>query len=68
MITEKIVQNRTPEGVTVDFDAIPTYQSDAMCRTLIGCVSRLFENPAVKADYERWRQERQQKGVSNAKN
>ena len=48
----KVVKARTPEGVTVDL---------AMCRTLIGCVGRLFENPAVKADYERWQQERQQR-------
>ena len=57
----KAALTRTPESVNVDFGEIPTYQSDAMCRTLIGCVSRLFENPAVMADYKRWQQERQQK-------
>lgn len=57
----KVVQTRTPAAVTVDTAAIPSHQSDAMCRTLIGCVGRLFEDPAVKADYERWKQERQQK-------
>ncbi len=57
----KVVKSRTPEGVTADFAAIPLHETDAMCRTLIGCVSRLFENPAIKADYERWQQERRQR-------
>lgn len=57
----KVVQTRTPAAVVVDFAAIPSHQSDAMCRTLIGCVGRLFEDPAVRADYERWQKERQQK-------
>ncbi len=57
----KVVQTRTPEAVAVDFGAIPSHQSDAMSQTVIGCVGRLFENPAVIADYKRWQQERQQK-------
>lgn len=64
----KVVQTRTPGAAAVDFGAIPSHQSDAMCRTLIGCVGRLFENPAVMADYKRWQQERQQKGGNSAKN
>lgn len=57
----KAVKTRTPDRVAVNYAAIPSHQSDAMCRTLIGCVSRLFENPAVTADYKRWQQERQRK-------
>lgn len=64
----KVVQRRIPGDVAVDFNAIPSHQSDAMSRTLIGCVGRLFENPAVMADYKRWKQERQQKGGNNAPN
>ena len=56
----KVVQTRTPGVVAVDCGAIPSHQSDAMCRTLIGCVGRLFENPAVMVDYKHWQQERQQ--------
>lgn len=52
---------RAPEGVTVELSAIPKSQTDAMCRTLIGCVSRLFEDPAVAEDYKRWLEQRQQK-------
>lgn len=54
----KVVQNRTPENVTVDLAEIPPHQTDAMCRTLIGCIGRLFENPEIQADYKRWKQER----------
>ena len=54
----KVVQTRTPERVTVDFDAIPSHQTEAMSRTLIGCIERLFQDPAVKADYEAWKQKR----------
>lgn len=57
----KVVQKRIPKTVDVDFDRIPSHQSEAMCRTLIGCVSILFEDQAIKADYERWKQERQQR-------
>ena len=56
----KAVGTKTPENVAVDFAAIPSHQNEAMCRTLMGCLSRMFENPAVKADYERWKREREQ--------
>ncbi len=58
---KKMVKTRSPETVTVDIDAIPDYQSDNMCRELIGCVRRLFEDPEVAADYKRWQQERQRR-------
>lgn len=63
----KIVATRTPAAVSVDFDAIPAHESDAICRTLIGCVSRLFEDPAIQADYNRWQQERRQKSKGATK-
>ena len=56
----KAVLTRTPEGVTVDTAAIPSHQIDAMCRTLAASVERFFQNPEVKADFERWQQERRQ--------
>lgn len=60
----KVVQKRTPERAAVDFSAIPEHQTDAMCRTVIGCLGRLFEIPEVRADYERWKRNRQQKGTT----
>ena len=57
----KTVKKRIPEAVTVEFDKIPAHTSDTMCRILIGCVDRIFQDPPVKADYKRWQQERQQK-------
>ena len=49
----KIVKTRTPEAVAVDTAAIPSHQSDAMCRTVIGGVARLFENRSRLSDAER---------------
>lgn len=57
----KVIKTRKPGAVTVDFGAIPSYQTDSMCRILVGSVSRYFEDPNVMADYKRWQQERQQK-------
>lgn len=56
----KTAQNTAQATVSVDLNAIPAHESDAICRTLIGSVSRLFDNPAVMADYKRWQQKRQQ--------
>lgn len=50
----------TEQRPKVMLDAMPEHQADAMMRTLIGCVSRLFENPDIKADYERWKRERKE--------
>ena len=63
MKTIKVVKSRTPERVTVDFGAIPEHKIDAMCRTVIGYATRLFEDPAEVAEFERWREERRLEGV-----
>ena len=55
----KIAKSRTPDKADVNLADIPEHQTDAMARTLIGCITRLFEDPAIKADYERWKRERQ---------
>lgn len=57
----KKVKKRDPEHVTVNLDAIPDHERDALCRTLIGGVKELFKDPAVQADFKRWQQERRQK-------
>ena len=54
---EVLVAN-TPTPPTIDFDAIPQHDSDAMCRTLICTIDRLLQNPKIKADYDRWKRER----------
>ena len=55
----KITKTRTPSEADVNLADIPEHQTDAMARTLIGCITRLFEDPAIKADYEHWKRERQ---------
>ena len=61
----KTAQNTAQVAVSVDLDAIPAHESDAICRTLIGPVSHLFDDPAVLADYKRWKQERQREKEQN---
>jgi hypothetical protein len=50
-----IQQSETKAGIIA---AMPEHQQDAMARTLIGCIRRLYEDPAIKGDYERWKNER----------
>lgn len=57
----KKVKRRDPEHVTVNLEAIPDFEYDALCRTLIGNIKELFKDPAVQVDFKRWQQERQQK-------
>lgn len=61
----KVVKTRTPESVNVDIDAIPEFEMDRMCNTIINMVSRMFEDPAVKEDFKRWQQARRQKGAAD---
>ena len=49
------------ETSTSTLAAMPEHQQDAMARTLIGCISRLFETPEIRSDYERWKNERYKK-------
>lgn len=44
----------------IDLDAIPQFEMDAMCRTIIGSVRRLFEDEAIRAEFEAWKQARRQ--------
>lgn len=48
----------TDASASVEIAAMPEHQQDALARTLIGCISRLFENPDIKNDYERWKKEK----------
>lgn len=57
----KRVKSRSPEHVSVNVDAIPEHEMDALCRALIADVKQFFKDPAVQADFKRWQQERQQK-------
>lgn len=42
-----------PPGIQID--SMPTYQKEAMCRTIIGSINRLFEDEKNRADFERWK-------------
>lgn len=47
------------EKVSVDLSGMPDYQVDQMCRTVISFVKRIFKDPEVQADYQRWLAERE---------
>ena len=58
MKKQKVVLSWTPETAEIQIDQIPKYQIDRMCKTLLECTARFFKDPAVQADFERWKKER----------
>ena len=54
------VISRTPAQVNVEINTMPEFEVDRMYKTLISCIKRAFENPAVQADYEVWKAARAQ--------
>lgn len=42
----------------VDLDLLPDHEVDALCRCVVRATKKLFEDPAVQADFERWKAER----------
>lgn len=61
MKTIKSVGTRTPESINIELEALPENESDAICRAIISGMSRVFEDPAIKADYQNWKKQRQQR-------
>lgn len=39
----------------INIDALADYQQEAMCRTIIGSIRRLFEDERNRADFEQWK-------------
>lgn len=60
MKTLKSVGSRTPQNINIELDTLPENESDALCRAIISGMSRAFEDPAVMADYQNWKKQRQQ--------
>lgn len=52
------VKERSHAEVKVNSDALATHEFESMCRILVNCVNRYFEDPQVKAEYEQWKRER----------
>ena len=45
-----------PPGI--QFDTMPKYQKEAMCRTLTSSINRLFEDEENRKNYEQWKLKR----------
>lgn len=45
-----------PPGIHLD--EMPTFQQEAMCRTIITGINRLFEDEKNRADFEQWKKAR----------
>lgn len=58
MTSYKKVGTRNPEKINIDLGAIPENESDALCRAVLHGMAALFEDPIVRADYEKWKNER----------
>ena len=67
MKTLKSVGSRTPQNINIELDTLPENESDALCRTIISGMSRAFEDPAVMADYQNWKKQRQQRKAKVAR-
>lgn len=55
-----VVISRMPAQVNVDINAMPQFEMDRMCRTIISGANRFFENPAVQADFAVWKAAREE--------
>lgn len=56
---DQLDQLRSGDGLRIDPDRIPDHETKAMCRAIVAGVKRLFEDPEVKADFEKWKAARQ---------
>lgn len=58
------VASREPSAVKVDASSLPEHESDTLARVLLHSVARAFEDPAVAADFEKWKAKRNAKNAA----
>lgn len=56
---EQLDQLRSGDGLRICPEEIPEHETRRMCSTIIAGVKRLFEDPEIKADFEKWKSARQ---------
>ena len=49
--------NETAE-IHINYDEIPDFEIEHMCRTVSAAVNRLLRDPKMQADFEAWRERR----------
>lgn len=57
MKTTLVINAGEPEVINVNCDTMPSHDSNSMCRILINCINRYFEDPKIKAEYDQWKRE-----------
>ena len=54
------IERLSHEGdLRLELDQLPKHQSDTLCRVILSSMAKLFEDPAVKEDYEKWKAARE---------
>ena len=62
MCTYKIkIVNRTPQKLKIKLKNMPHQIRYIIIRKVMRATTRLFEDPAIMADYQKWKKARQQK-------
>ena len=56
---EQLKELRSGDGLRICPEEIPEHDTRRMCSTIIEGCKRLFEDPEIKADFEKWKQARQ---------
>lgn len=52
---EQLDQLRSGDGLRICPEEIPEHETNAMCRAIVAGVKRLFEDPEIQADFEKWK-------------
>lgn len=60
MAREKIYTAANAE-IHINYDEIPDFELEHMCRTVSAAVHRLLQDPKNKEDFERWRRQRKER-------
>jgi hypothetical protein len=48
----------TTQRVSAVYGEIPQYAKDALCRMILRDVERMFSDPAIQAEFEAWKKNR----------
>lgn len=56
---DQLEKLRSGDGLRIDLDKVPDFEMNALCRAIVAGAKELFKDPDVRADFEKWKRERQ---------